>query len=284
MTSQRASQVGGGCCHAKQADQSSIGSNFAHDVQAQVQVHQHQPGPLLDCGEEGHGGGQHPRVLGVDAGRLPDLEHDLEHVCQLQRDILERVVLRNVPGQPDQDMDLHLRELEVGHGGEVLPGVAQDHRGGLGSLQLQLRLQASHRHYSGIILSLLTYFIIMRTEVKAMLTISIWDMASFIITGICILSMISLTRVSNPSSSDRIVKQFTFASDGAEQDYHPDQEWFTVDTLAEFEQQLDGGGQGQVSSTVMVLDKQLPGDGWQTSQIFLSGCFHRFVIQASGFL
>ena len=44
------------------------------------------------------------------------------------------VVLRDVPGQPDQDMDLHLRGLEVGHGGEVLPGVAQDQRGGLGSL------------------------------------------------------------------------------------------------------------------------------------------------------
>ena len=90
-----------------------------------------------------------------------------------------------------------------------------------------------------------------------MITISIWDMAPFIIIRICILNMRSLTRVSTPSSSDKIVKQSTLASDGAVQDHHPDQEWFTMDTLAEFKQQLEGGDQGQVSSTVMVLDKQL---------------------------
>ena len=97
----------------------------------------------------------------------------------------------------------------------------------------------------------------MRYEVKVMLAISKWDMAPIVINRICILNMISLTRVSTPSSTDRVVKQSTFTSDGAEQEHHPDQEWFTMDTLAEFKQQLEGGDQGQVSSTVMVLDKYL---------------------------
>ena len=66
----------------------------------------------------GHQGEQCPwRVLGID---------------------VERVVLWDVPGQHDQGMDLHLRELVVGHEGEVFPGVAEDQRGELGSLQHQL--------------------------------------------------------------------------------------------------------------------------------------------------